>query len=388
MIVLHSMLKCHAYNSGIQRSLCNAIKHDHESNIRVHKFPTITNGWKWNFTTLIALGGIYMRPGRTQTGMNFYWIFATVFMKPRRNAWCLVSGHDMFCQINISLTQKQTGLKFLNPVWDLLSFTWKRYELRSVREFLLSVQHSVHCKAVSCKHYELMPVWIRPGLMPPKAINVVKFHFQPYRIVNSNVAFMIVFDCVTQTSLELYAWHLSMLCKTIMIQLFFPCKMFLVFFLFKFFASGVFITLPSSLAVQFIYFLVDSLNYLVGRKSEVWSLKSEVWSLKSEVGSPKSEVWSLKSEVRSRKSEVWSLKSEVRSRKSEVGSPKSEVWSLKSEVWSPKSEVRSRKSEVGSPFSATVYLSYELRNIDFCGSNYQTDAYFQVSGSANLAECH
>ena len=30
MTVLHSMLKCHAYNSGIQRSLCNAIKHDHE----------------------------------------------------------------------------------------------------------------------------------------------------------------------------------------------------------------------------------------------------------------------------------------------------------------------------------------------------------------------
>ena len=33
--------------------------------------------------------------------------------------------------------------------------------------------------------------------------------------------------------------------------------------------SVVFIILPSSLAVQFISFLVDSLNYLVVRKSEV-----------------------------------------------------------------------------------------------------------------------
>ena len=47
-----------------------------------------------------------MRPGRTQTSMNSdrYEIFATVCMKPGRNAWCLVSGqNDMFCQINISL---------------------------------------------------------------------------------------------------------------------------------------------------------------------------------------------------------------------------------------------------------------------------------------------
>ena len=60
-----------------------------------------------------------MRPGRTQTGMNSdrYEIFATVYMKPGRNAWCLVSGqNDMFCQINISLTQKHAGLKFLDPV--------------------------------------------------------------------------------------------------------------------------------------------------------------------------------------------------------------------------------------------------------------------------------
>ena len=40
------------------------------------------------------LGGIYMRPGRTQTDMNSYWheIFAAVYMKPGRDAWCLVSG--------------------------------------------------------------------------------------------------------------------------------------------------------------------------------------------------------------------------------------------------------------------------------------------------------
>ena len=58
-----------------------------------------------------------MRPGRTQTGMKFhrYEIFATVYIKPGRNAWCLASGqNDLFCQINILLTQKQTGLK---DVW-------------------------------------------------------------------------------------------------------------------------------------------------------------------------------------------------------------------------------------------------------------------------------
>ena len=66
-----------------------------------------------------SLGGIYTRPGRTQTGMNSdrYEIFATVNMKPGRNTWCLVSGqNDVFCQINISLTQKHAGLKFLDPV--------------------------------------------------------------------------------------------------------------------------------------------------------------------------------------------------------------------------------------------------------------------------------
>ena len=62
--------------------------------------------------------------------------------------------------------------------------------------------------------------------------------------------------------------------------------------------SDFFIILPSSLAVQFIYFLVDSLNYLVvqpeagSRKSEVGSLRSDVRSRKSKVGSPKSGVGS------------------------------------------------------------------------------------------------
>ena len=65
------------------------------------------------------LGGIYMRPGRTQIGMNSdrYEMFAIVYTKPGRNAWCLILGqNDMFCQMNISLTQKYTGLKFLDPV--------------------------------------------------------------------------------------------------------------------------------------------------------------------------------------------------------------------------------------------------------------------------------
>ena len=60
-----------------------------------------------------------MRPGRTQTGMNSdrYEMFAIVYTKPGRNAWCLIFGqNDMFCQMNISLTQKHTGLKFLDPV--------------------------------------------------------------------------------------------------------------------------------------------------------------------------------------------------------------------------------------------------------------------------------
>ena len=59
-----------------------------------------------------------MRPGRTQTGMNFYRyeIFATVYMKPGRNAWCLDSGqNDMFCHINISLTPKADKLEVFGP---------------------------------------------------------------------------------------------------------------------------------------------------------------------------------------------------------------------------------------------------------------------------------
>ena len=53
----------------------------------------------------------------TGTNSDRYEIFATVYIKPGRNAWCPVSGqNDVFCQINISLTQKRTGLKFLDPV--------------------------------------------------------------------------------------------------------------------------------------------------------------------------------------------------------------------------------------------------------------------------------
>ena len=63
-----------------------------------------------------------------------------IYMKPGRNAWCLVSRRsDLFCPINIWLTQKHTGLRFLDPVWDLLSFARERYEFRQVREFPLPI---------------------------------------------------------------------------------------------------------------------------------------------------------------------------------------------------------------------------------------------------------
>ena len=60
-----------------------------------------------------------MRPGQIQTSMNLYRyeILAAVYIKSGRNAWCLGSGqNDSFYRINISLTQKHTGLKFLDPV--------------------------------------------------------------------------------------------------------------------------------------------------------------------------------------------------------------------------------------------------------------------------------
>ena len=52
---------------------------------------------------MMTKGAIYMRPGRTQTGMNLYRyeIFAVVYMKPGRN--------NIFCIINVSLTQRHTG---------------------------------------------------------------------------------------------------------------------------------------------------------------------------------------------------------------------------------------------------------------------------------------
>ena len=75
----------------------------------------------------------------------------------------------------------------------------------------------------------------------------------------------IVFDCVTQTYWNIkfcIAWHLNTLCNLSWFNLFFPeNKMFC--FLLNFFSSVVFIILPSSLAVWFIYFLVDILNYLI-----------------------------------------------------------------------------------------------------------------------------
>ena len=62
--------------------------------------------------------GIYMRLGRTQTGMNLhrYEIFATVYMKPGRDVWWLISGlNDMFCLINIWLTQKTYRIDISEP---------------------------------------------------------------------------------------------------------------------------------------------------------------------------------------------------------------------------------------------------------------------------------
>ena len=37
------------------------------------------------------LGGIYLRPGRTQTGTNLYRyeIFAAVYMRPEQNSWSI-----------------------------------------------------------------------------------------------------------------------------------------------------------------------------------------------------------------------------------------------------------------------------------------------------------
>ena len=67
---------------------------------------------------LVSQGGIYMRPGRTQTGINLYRykIFAAVHTKPGKNAWCLVSGqNDMICPINIWLTQKAYRLEISLP---------------------------------------------------------------------------------------------------------------------------------------------------------------------------------------------------------------------------------------------------------------------------------
>ena len=41
-----------------------------------------------------VLGDTFMGLGQTQTSMNLYWYetFATVYMKPGQNVWCLGSG--------------------------------------------------------------------------------------------------------------------------------------------------------------------------------------------------------------------------------------------------------------------------------------------------------
>ena len=117
-----------------------------------------------------------MRPGRTQTDMNFYQyeIFAIVYKKPGRNAWCLVSEqNDMFCQVNINLTQKHTGLKVCTQSEICChlhengtnSDRYENFSSRSVTE-TKSDRSAFIVRPVSCKRvkemyegrYELMPV--------------------------------------------------------------------------------------------------------------------------------------------------------------------------------------------------------------------------------------
>ena len=64
------------------------------------------------------LEGIYMRQGRTQTGMNsdLSEIFATVFMKLGRNAWCLISGQtDVFLSNKYIADPKSYRLEISGP---------------------------------------------------------------------------------------------------------------------------------------------------------------------------------------------------------------------------------------------------------------------------------
>ena len=100
-----------------------------------------------------------MGPGRTLTSMNLfgYEILAAVYMKPERNVWCLVSErNDIFCLINISLTQQDTGLKFLASVQQ------SRRSQTGLSSF--SGQSHVNEKEeMYGGRYELMPVCVRPG---------------------------------------------------------------------------------------------------------------------------------------------------------------------------------------------------------------------------------
>ena len=64
------------------------------------------------------LKGIYMRPGRTQTSMNLYRykMFAAVYMKPAKDAWCLVLGWND--RLEISGPILRFAVIYMRPVWE------------------------------------------------------------------------------------------------------------------------------------------------------------------------------------------------------------------------------------------------------------------------------
>ena len=124
------------------------------------------------------LKGWYLH--ETRTNSDQYETFEAGYMKPVRNAWYLVLvQNDVFCLRNISLTHKHTCLKFLDPVWDLMSFTRDQNKPWLVQEFLISVQQPrlnwtglsslsgwFHAKKRMYEGiYEPMPVWVHRILM-------------------------------------------------------------------------------------------------------------------------------------------------------------------------------------------------------------------------------
>ena len=115
-------------------------------------------------------------------------IFVTVYMKPRRNAWCLVLGqNDMFCQINISLIQEHTGLQFLGAVRDLLSFYMRMAQTQTGMRIsrlgpatkTKSDRSEFIVRPVSCKRIKRIAWWLirtRAGLSSSRShVNTPSF---------------------------------------------------------------------------------------------------------------------------------------------------------------------------------------------------------------------